>query len=199
MPQLIRIHWWNAFVSDEHFRTTLEEKEVTKERIQQRMWWDTFRDDLWGEFDVLEPHMPSSDRAVYGEWKIYFEKVLTLVDDWVILMGHSLWAIFLIKYLSEHTCPKIIQSLFLLSPALHEDPDDPIVSFVPGRSFDNISKQVSTIHILHSKDDFICPYADAVELHEELPWSHMHTFEDRNHFLQKDIPELMNLLHEQIG
>jgi hypothetical protein len=50
--------------------------------------------------------MPNPMNARYNEWKILFKKIVLLLDDNVILIGHSLGAIFLVKYLSENKFPK---------------------------------------------------------------------------------------------
>lgn len=39
--------------------------------------------------------MPNSNNAHYQEWKIIFDKIVTLLDEDVIFISHSLGGIFL--------------------------------------------------------------------------------------------------------
>ena len=54
-----------------------------------------------------------------------------------------------------------------------------------------IEEHVGQIHIFHSKDDFVVPYEHGLKLNATVPSSILHTFEDRNHFLQPQFPELI--------
>ncbi|NOZ43581.1 MAG: hypothetical protein GXP45_00120 [bacterium] len=63
--------------------------------------------------------MPNKQRADYHARKIWFEKLFPYInsskESKLILIGHSLGAIFLAKYLSENTFPKTIDQLHLIS------------------------------------------------------------------------------------
>ena len=54
-----------------------------------------------------------------------------------------------------------------------------------------LSEKVEKIVILHSKDDFVVPYEHALKYKEELPNAELVTFEDKNHFLVPEFPELL--------
>lgn len=52
------------------------------------------------EFKVIKPEMPNKDMARYSAWKLWFKKYLPFLDsEKLIVIGHSLGAMFLIKYL----------------------------------------------------------------------------------------------------
>lgn len=61
------------------------------------------------------PQFPNKQNAQYEEWKILFGKILNALDDNIILIGNSLGAIFLVKYLSENKIDKKIQKTILLA------------------------------------------------------------------------------------
>ena len=44
---------------------------------------------------------------------------------------------------------------------------------------------------MHSKDDFVVPYEHALKYKEALPEAALLTFEDKNHFLVEELPELL--------
>ena len=67
-----------------------EEKKRRRMRLQEQL----------PEFKVIKPEMPNKDMARYSAWKLWFEKHLPFLDsEKLIVIGHSLGAMFLIKYL----------------------------------------------------------------------------------------------------
>jgi pimeloyl-ACP methyl ester carboxylesterase len=44
---------------------------------------------------------------------------------------------------------------------------------------------------MHSKDDFVVPYEHALKYKAALPAAELITFEDKNHFLVEELPELV--------
>ena len=44
---------------------------------------------------------------------------------------------------------------------------------------------------MHSKDDFVVPYEHALKYKAALPEAELVTFEDKNHFLVEELPELV--------
>ena len=61
----------------------------------------SLQDALGAEYDVRCPKMPDEDRPEYEAWKEQIAKELAALDGEVILVGHSLGASILLKYLSE--------------------------------------------------------------------------------------------------
>ena len=49
---------------------------------------------------------------------------------------------------------------------------------------------------MHSQDDFVVPYKHGVALSEALPKAEFVTFEDKNHFLVEEFPELVDKIQE---
>ena len=100
--QVFVIHGGTAFDTYEEYISYLQKKEVSLEKLLGRDWKLNLQDNLGSDYEVFLPKMPNAQNAVYKEWCIWFEKYLPLLDDGVILVGHSLGAVFLAKYLSEH-------------------------------------------------------------------------------------------------
>ena len=100
--QVFVIHGGTAFDTYEEYISYLQKKEVSLEKLLGRDWKLNLQDNLGSDYEVFLPKMPNAQNAVYKEWCIWFEKFLPLLDDGVILVGHSLGAVFLAKYLSEH-------------------------------------------------------------------------------------------------
>ena len=74
------------------------------------------------EFVVIKPEMPNKDMARYSTWKLWFEKYFQFLDDEeLILIGHSLGAMFLVKYFAENQFPKKVAQLHLVAPVLDSE------------------------------------------------------------------------------
>ena len=110
--------------------------------------------------------MPNTRNAKYSEWKVWFEKYFQYIADMsptelstldrieqkkyqpktkLILVGHSLGATFLVKYLSEHFFPRHIDALHLVSPAYDDTGlvGESLASFMPiPQAFAHIHRQV---------------------------------------------------------
>jgi uncharacterized protein len=119
-----------------------------------------------------------------------FEKVVPLANEDVVLVGHSLGGIFLVKYLSENICLKKIRSTFLVSAPYNTPDRHPLVDFNITTSLDGFVKQAGEIIIYHSKDDVVVPFDNAELYHKELPNSKFRVFDDRGHFNDEHFPEL---------
>lgn len=142
--------------------------------------------------------MPNKTNAQYNEWKIFFKKLVDLLDDNFILIGHSLGGIFLTKYLSENQVNKIIKKTFLIAAPYDDGGMDkePMYSFLRSGDLKKMENQAGKIYIYQSKDDFAVPFDHLEKYRKAIPSATVREFEDRNHFLQEIIPELINDIKE---
>ena len=143
--------------------------------------------------DVLLPDFPNKQNADYTEWKIYFEKLLTLLGDDVQLVGYSLGAMFLAKYLHESPLSSPVRRLVLVSPCYDDESVEDLGSFRVTSAI-GLEKSAEEIHLFHSKDDPVVPFTELAKFQRDLPTAKVHIFEDRNHFFQPTFPELKELL-----
>ncbi len=165
---------------------------------KSKRWTDTLRKDLGDSYELYMMSMPNTNNAVYAEWKIWFEKYFTYFHNDVILLGWSLGGMFLAKYMSEENTPFSIGALFLLASPCGEY-DDGVGDDCGSFRFDctalpSIAEKVPKISVLHSKDDFVVPYAHALKYEECLPEAKLITFENKNHFLVEEFPELVEMI-----
>jgi predicted alpha/beta hydrolase family esterase len=194
--QVFYIHGGSAFSRYEDFLDYLKKKEIRDLPGAESMkkWSGTFREDLGEGYEVFMPSMPNSQNAKYEEWKIWFERYFTYLHDGVILVGWSQGGYFLVKYLSENEVPFAIKALFLVATPFEsadfggEDGGD--FAFAAS-AVGVLAKKAGKIMLFHSKDDFIVPYEHALKYKEVLPEAELVTFEDKNHFLIEEFPELL--------
>lgn len=196
IKQIIIIGGGDSFNTYEEYVSSLENREVTLDKFRPRKDWKTNLPQSLGEdYDVLAPKMPNSTNSRYTEWKIWFERMFAFLNNEVILIGHSLGAMFLIKYLSENTFPKQIKKLFLVSSPYGVTESD-LEEFKLPESFEQVFKQSKNIFIFHSKDDAVVPFSEFEEIKKKLPQASVHVFEDRGHFNQEEFPELVELIKQ---
>ncbi len=194
--QVLYVHGGTAYSRYEDFLEHLRTKELRNlpgiETLKK--WPSTFRDDLGDSYEVFMPAMPNSQNAKYGEWKIWFERYFEYLHDEVILVGWSQGGYFLAKYLTENELPVTIKALFLLAAPFEktdfEGEDGGDFAFNTER-VGELAKKVGKIVIFHSKDDFLVPYEHALKYKSALSEAELVTFEDKNHFLIEQFPELL--------
>jgi len=197
MKQVVFIHGGDDFSRQEDFLAHLRTTKLYDPLGQgSDLWTKKLRSDLGEDFELYQLAMPNKQNADYLEWQIWFERHISFWHDGVVLVGWSLGAMFLVKYLSENSLPfKYSQVYLLAGPCGHYSDDsetgndcgtfqftkETLTALAPGNN----------IQIWHSTDDFVVPYSHALEFSEVLTAAKLVTFTDRNHFLQQDFPELV--------
>ncbi|MFA6082078.1 MAG: alpha/beta hydrolase [Patescibacteria group bacterium] len=189
--QILVINGGNAFETHEEYIQNLKNREVTLEKMVAKSWKDNLADALGGNYQVLIPKMPNARNARYAEWKIMFEKIIPLLDDNVIIIGHSLGGIFTAKYLSENVSSRKIKAVYLVAAPYNTPTKHPLVDFNIIKSLDGLAKQVKTIFIYQSKDDKVVPFSNCKDYVKELLQATLRVFDDRKHFDQPTFPEIV--------
>jgi len=191
--QVILIHGGSVFKTYKDYMASLKSLKVDLERYRKIGWKDSLRKELGNRFDVLSPKMPNAMNSNYSEWEILFKKIARLLNNNVILIGHSLGGVFLAKYLSENKFPKKILASILVSPPYDEkDVEEPLCDFVISNNLNKFKKQGGKIIIYQSEDDPIVPYVDLEKYQKDLPDAVIRIFKDRGHFNQPEFPELIS-------
>lgn len=193
MPQLILIHGGDPAMDGVDFLEQLRRSEASLYKFLPKHDWKTDLDKRLGaEFQVLAPRMPNKDSAHYEAWVIWFEKIFPFLDEEVILVGHSLGALFLVKYLATHNLPCRVRALVLTGTPSSQTPG--LGDFALGEDIGSIVDKVAEIHLFHSQDDPVVPYSALQDYASAWPRAHIHSFKDRGHFNQDEFPELLNLI-----
>ncbi len=189
--QILIIHGGDAFDKYEDYLAFLKKKEISLEKFRHKDWKSRLGEALGPEYDVIFPEMPNKQNARYAEWKIWFEKILPLLDEKILLIGHSMGGIFLAKYLSENTCSKKILGTFLVAAPYAECELYDLGDFaLQGPLSENV-RQGGEVFLYFSKDDHVVPFSDLSCYTAQLPYAHERVFTDRGHFKQSDFPEII--------
>lgn len=191
--QVFVIHGGDPQESYEKYLEFLRNYPVNFERhaIRKNDFQLNLPKDLGEDFEVLVPEMPNKRNAKYEEWKIWFEKFFQFLNDNVILVGGSLGGTFLAKYLAENQFPKKIKAVFLIAGCFEDLPNEPLFDFSLPKSLSKIAPQTDKIFLYHSKDDNVVPFSHLAKFQQALPKATVRVFEDRQHFNQAELPELV--------
>ncbi len=190
--QVLVIHGGDTFSKYEDYISNLKNKEITLDKISRKDWKATLEDRLGIGFEVIVPMMPNKANCKYFEWKIWFEKILPLLNNEIILIGHSMGGIFIAKYLSENRLLKKVLGVFLVAaPYDTKDINEELGDFELFGNLSLIEKQSPKIFIYQSKDDPVVPFVDIEKYGRELPTAILRIYEDKAHFNQSEFPELV--------
>ena len=156
-------------------------------KTKRQKWPDTLESELSG-FAVLKLKMPVKYNAKYEVWRRHFEREVSTVKGEAILVGWSLGANFLAKYLAENQTKIDVKAVHLIAGCyglgggfwLRDDFPDKLSGY--------------NLHLYHSRDDFVVDFKDFERYQAVLPTAKAQVFEDRNHFLQPEFPELINAI-----
>ena len=190
--QIIFIHGGETFDTYEKYIEYLKYSEYDPRKEPEKRWKNSLAEELREDFEVFTPSMPSKYNAKYKEWEIWFQKILPFVRDDVVLIGHSLGGIFLVKYLSAHTFPTRIAATYLVAaPFNAEDSRYSLADFNLPESLLQFEKQAGQIFLYHSKDDPVVPFSACGKYTAQLPRAKVVDFETKGHFMQESFPELI--------
>jgi len=196
--QIFFIHGAESFSNHSDYLNYLKTRKVSLGKYIN--WRDEYLDKKLGSsFEIIRPRFPNRDNAQYAEWKLNFERYIPLLRSGVILIGSSLGAVFLAKYLSEHKFPKKLSALFLIAP--------PFSNKLPGDYYDsgfNLKPDLSLIEnncknttLLFSQDDKVVPLIHATKYAKKLPKAKIMIFKSKNgHFRISEFPEIIKLIKE---
>ena len=195
MQQVLYIWWWNAYPTREAFIEELMKRDYDPFEIKKR-WKFTLQKELWEDYQVAILDMPNRTFALYRERKIQFEKTFPYLNWDQIIVAHSLWTIFILKYLSENNFPNKIKQLHLVSALIDDKDLPPEESYIGDFAFDTtkipeIQNICENIFQYHSKDDTCVPISQWERLYKLLPNTKFEIFEDRWHMNIPEFPELI--------
>lgn len=191
MKQIVLIHGGDSFDSYDAYLSDLKNTQIDRARLVPSRKW---RDQIVEEFpdaEVLAPTMPNSANAQFEEWKIWFEKIIPFFGDDVRLIGHSLGAMFLAKYLHQSPLKHPVRQLFLLAGGYGSDRGYGQFAVTDARGLEQSAREV---HLMHSRDDFVVPFEELAKFARDNPTATVHEYDDKNHFLDAEFPELIELL-----
>lgn len=164
-------------------------------------WKSALQKALGPRFIVSNPRMPLPEWAQYRHWKPYFERFLPLLGRDFILVGNSLGAIFLVKYLSEHKLKHKARSVFLVGAPFDDTlpHEDLVGGFSLKRDLSLLPKNTTHLRFLFSKDDDVIPVSHAEKFRQKLPDADYVIYKSKNgHFDTATFPEIVRMIRQDV-
>jgi hypothetical protein len=144
-------------------------------------------------YELLYPKMPHECEPDYRIWKTQIGKKLGRLKNGAILVGHSLGASFLLKYLSDEKVEKGIAGIFLIATPYWGGDGwryQGYESVALPTDFPSKLPSSSPIFFYHSRDDQIVPFAHLTVYARKLPQATIHALDARGHQLKNDLSEV---------
>ena len=195
MQQVIVIHGGTTFKDYDAYLQSLSQKKLDIGRfIYKPKWKELLQGNLGSEYQVLTPSMPNSTNAQYNEWRLWFDHISSLFTDDCILIGHSLGAIFLVKYLSENTLQVKIKATILVAAPYDDETTEDLTDFkikdIPHR----FTEQAGRLVFFNGLDDPVISRSDLRKYQQQLPTAEFHILPAPDHFVRADFPELVDVV-----
>ena len=198
--QIFIIHGGMTFKNKKDYLYFLKNRKIS---IKKKDDWtaDYLREKLGNRFEIIKPRMPLQDNAKYGDWKIHFERHFPKLRNNIILIGNSLGAIFLAKYLSENRFPKKILSTYLICPPFDNTltGEDLVGGFNLKSDLSLLEKSSKNLYLMFSKDDNVVPVSHAEKYRKKLKNAKIIIYKSKNgHFVISKFPEIVKLIKADI-
>ena len=145
---------------------------------------------LGADYDVRYPRMPNEKNPDMRTWKARIAAELSLSDDDVILVGHSLGGLALLKFLSEQACERRVAGLYLVAvPSKDEENWNYDELELPLDVATKLSG-IARIFLYHCRDDEIVPFAHLGLHAARLPGAIVRVTDGRGHQFGNDLSDV---------
>ena len=151
---------------------------------------ESLRRTLGPRFEVRYPAMPNEDDAPYEQWRQQIEQELADVGGPVVLVGHSVGASVLMKWLSERKDKKALAGVFLVACPFwggdgwrYEGYEE--LALPPG--FAAGLPPWTPVYLYHSRDDATVPFDHLALYAQALPQATVRAFDEGGHQLNDDL------------
>jgi predicted alpha/beta hydrolase family esterase len=158
----------------------------------------SLREALGSEYDVRSPRMPDEGDPEVGVWKDKIATELAAMDGEVVLVGHSVGAFLLLRYLSEEEVEKPVAGLFLVAVPYVGTGGWEIEEYAPREDFASELPEELPVFLYHARDDEVVPFEHLALNGARLPLATVREFEGRGHQFGDDLSEVARDVREVV-
>lgn len=138
---------------------------------------------LGKDYEIGYPRMQTEDSAPDFGWLKQIGKEIGELRDGIILVGHSLGASLLLRYLSENKISKKIAGIFLIAAPFWSGKEEWVQGLKLQEDFaENLPKK-SRIFFYHCRDDEEVPFDHLTSYRHKLPMATFREIESGGHQL----------------
>lgn len=147
---------------------------------------------LGQSYKLICPAMPNPENPDYNDWKRCLEKQLEIIDEDIILAGHSLGGSVLLKLFSEMPYQKTVSGLIVIAAPFWGEKNWDRDEFKLKRNFASHLAFIPRIFLYHSRDDLVVPYEHVFRYAESLPNAVLRISDHHGHNFSSPCPELIS-------
>jgi predicted alpha/beta hydrolase family esterase len=155
---------------------------------------DSLRAALGNGFELMYPELKSDESVPDFGWPEQIGKAINDIKGDFILVGHSLGASLILKYVSETSIPKKIRGIFLLATPFWSGNEDWKRGLLLKDDFPGKLPGDIPINMYHNTDDEVVPFEHLALYRAKLPNAEFHEGKKGGHqfnnelvFLAKEI------------
>lgn len=148
----------------------------------------SLRQDLGPEYSVRFPKMPNEEEPDYQTWARTIEAEIKAMGDGAILVGHSIGASVLIKWLTDRKSPRSLAGVFLISAPFWHDHQIwhwPEVK-LPEAAAARLPRGLP-IRFYHGKSDETVPFEHLAMYAKAIPQASVLPLDGRDHQVNEDL------------
>ena len=153
---------------------------------------NTLQKELANEYHIHFPLIAQPDAPTYQMWKQLFDAELQEKTEPMILIGHSLGASTLLKYLSEEKPTITILGLFLISTPFWSKKGWDTNDFVLKEGFESELPHIPYVFLYHSKDDDMVPFNHLDFYKKAFPKAMVRALKGNDHAFENGLPVLVS-------
>jgi uncharacterized protein len=146
---------------------------------------------LGSNYWVHYPLLPDEEAPDLGRHK-QIDHEISVSEEEVILVGHSLGASMLLKYLSENKVQKKIAGIFLIATPFWSGDEDWVEAFKLQPDFAERLNKKTPLFLYHCHDDQVVPFAQFSIYRQKLPWASFREIPAGGHQLNNDLTIVAN-------
>src|SRR5579859_7579480 len=149
----------------------------------------SLRGALGATYHVRYPHMPNDNAPDFG-WGQQIGREINAIEGEVILVGHSLGASMLLKYLSENTITNPIGGIFLLATPFWGGDEEWQKGLALREDFADSLPKNAPLFLYHSQDDREIDVANLAIYAKKLPQATIREPESGGHQFGNDLTQV---------
>ncbi len=146
----------------------------------------SLQESLGAAYDVHYPEMPDEHSPDYIAWKNTIVKEYAALGNQTVLVGHSLGASMLLKYVLEANIQTV--GLFLIATPCWNADDWEVADYALPEIF--TPPKASKMFLYHSRNDEIVPFEHMAIIGKKLPDAMIREFDGRDHQFNNDLSEV---------
>jgi predicted alpha/beta hydrolase family esterase len=156
----------------------------------------SLRDALGGGYDVRSPKMPNEGSPEVEAWKDRISEELAAMDGEVVLVGHSVGAFVLLKYLSEEEPEKPVAGLLLVAAPYVGTGGWELDEYALREDFASELPEGLQMFLYHGRDDEEVPFEHLALYEANLPRAAVRVSDGRGHQFGDDLSEVARDIRE---